>query len=239
MEMELIREKMLTPSPTNENNTLASPNTRLHAPKLPRNKCQSPHQIHHNLRFHRPFRLSSSPLALIRHGRRVFNYRPNKDDTFLCNSMIRAHTDMRQFAESFTLYRNLRKDMGFKPDGYTFTALAKSCGLDVAIWEGQELHCHVIKVGLCLDLYVSTSLVDMYAKFGRMSCASKLFDEMTETSRVSWTALICGYARLGDMGNARRLFDEIPEKDLAAFNAMIDGYVKLGDMGPARSLFDE
>ncbi|CAL8121253.1 unnamed protein product [Prunus armeniaca] len=185
------------------------------------------------------FASHQSPLALIRHGRRVFNYRPNKDDTFLCNSMIRAHTDMRQFAESFTLYRNLRKDMGFKPDGYTFTALAKSCGLDVAIWEGQELHCHVIKVGLCLDLYVSTSLVDMYAKFGRMSCASKLFDEMTETSRVSWTALICGYARLGDMGNARRLFDEIPEKDLAAFNAMIDGYVKLGDMGPARSLFDE
>ncbi|BBG97316.1 Pentatricopeptide repeat superfamily protein [Prunus dulcis] len=69
--------------------------------------------------------------------------------------------DMRQFAESFALYRNLRKDTGFKPDGYTFTALAKSCGLDVAIWEGQELHCHVIKVGLCLDLYVSTSLVDV------------------------------------------------------------------------------
>ncbi|PQQ09738.1 pentatricopeptide repeat-containing protein [Prunus yedoensis var. nudiflora] len=156
---------------------------------------------------------------------------PIKDDTFLCNSMIRAHTDMRQFTESFTLYRNLRKDTAFKPDGYTFTALAKSSGLDVAIWEGQELHCHVIKVGLCLDLYVSTSLVDMYAKFGRMSFESKLFDEMTETSRVSWTVLICGYAR--------RLFDQMPEKDLAAFNAMIDGYVKLGDMGLARSLFDE
>ncbi|BFG21558.1 hypothetical protein CerSpe_078320 [Prunus speciosa] len=185
------------------------------------------------------FASHQNPLALIRHGRRVFNHRPNKDDTFLCNSMIRAHMDMRQFAESFTLYRNLRKDTGFKPDGYTFTALAKSCGLDVAIWEGQELHCHVIKVGLCLDLYVSTSLVDMYAKFGRMSCASKLFDEMTETSRVSWTALICGYARLGDMGNARRLFDQMPEKDLAAFNAMIDGYSQNKQPHEALKLFHE
>lgn len=153
--------------------------------------------------------------------------------------MISAHMEMRQFAESFALYRNLRQDTGFEPDGYTFTALAKSCGLDGAVWEGQELHCHAFKTGLCLDLYVSTSLVDMYAKFGRMGCASKVFDEMTETSRVSWTALICGYARSGDMDNARRLFGTMPERDSAAFNAMIDGYVKLGDMGAARSLFDE
>lgn len=153
--------------------------------------------------------------------------------------MITAHMEMGQFAESFALYRNLRQDTGFEPDGYTFTALAKSCGLDGAVWEGQELHCHAVKTGLCLDLYVSTSLVDMYAKFGRMGCASKVFDEMTETSRVSWTALICGYARSGDMDNARRLFGTMPERDSAAFNAMIDGYVKLGDMGSARSLFDE
>ncbi|BBG97317.1 hypothetical protein Prudu_006400 [Prunus dulcis] len=63
MEMELIRKKMLRPSPTNENNTLASPDTCLHALKLPRNKCQSPHQIHHNLWFHRPFRLSAKPTS--------------------------------------------------------------------------------------------------------------------------------------------------------------------------------
>ncbi|KAB2595193.1 pentatricopeptide repeat-containing protein [Pyrus ussuriensis x Pyrus communis] len=180
-----------------------------------------------------------NPIALIRHARRVFDQRPNKDDTFLCNSMIRAHMENRQFGESFTLYRNLRQESEFEPDCYTFTALAKACGLDMAIWEGQELHCQVVKIGLSLDLYVSTSLVDMYAKFGRMIWAGKVFDKMTHKSQVSWTALICGYARSGDMSNARRLFDRMPDKDSAAFNAMIDGYVKLGDMGLACILFDE
>ncbi|XP_061996908.1 pentatricopeptide repeat-containing protein At2g44880 [Rosa rugosa] len=180
---------------------------------------------------------SSPPSHLIKHARRVFDHQPNKHDTFLCNAVIRAL--MAQFAESFALYRDLRQDTGFEPDGYTFTALAKSCGLDGARSEGEEIHCHAVKTGLCLDLYVSTSLVDMYVKFGTMGCARKVFDEMTERNIVSWTALVCGYARTGDMGSARRLFDEMPERDSAAFNALIDGYVKLGEMGSAQSLFDE
>ncbi|KAL6129070.1 hypothetical protein ACLB2K_072423 [Fragaria x ananassa] len=179
---------------------------------------------------------SSFPSRLIKHARRVFDQQPNRNDTFLCNAIIRAH--IAESAESFALYRNLRR-VDFKPDGYTFTALAKSCGLDGAILEGEVIHCHAVKTGLCLDLYVSTAFVDMYVKFGRMGCARKMFDEMTGRNRVSWTALICGYARAGDMGGARRLFDEMPERDSAAFNALIDGYVKVGEMGLARSLFDE
>ena len=106
---------------------------------------------------------------------------------------------MRQFVESFTLYRDLRRDTGFVPDGYTFTTLGKSCGLSLAIWEGQEVHGHVIKIGFCLDLHVSTALVDMYAKFGKMGYARMLFDEMSQRNEVSWTALICGYLRSGDV----------------------------------------
>ncbi|KAL6207681.1 hypothetical protein ACLB2K_018635 [Fragaria x ananassa] len=140
---------------------------------------------------------SSSPSQLIKHARRVFDQQPNRHDTFLCNAIIRAH--IAESSESFVLYRNLRR-MGFEPDGYTFTALAKSCGLDGARLKGEEIHCHAVKTGLCLDLYVSTAFVDMYVKFGTMGCARKMFDEMTERNRVSWTALICGYARAGDMG---------------------------------------
>uniref|UniRef100_A0A2N9FL27 Pentacotripeptide-repeat region of PRORP domain-containing protein n=1 Tax=Fagus sylvatica TaxID=28930 RepID=A0A2N9FL27_FAGSY len=185
------------------------------------------------------FITTCASLTCIHHARRVFDHRPHRDDAFLCNSMIKSHVGMRQFVESFTLYRDLRRDTGFVPDGYTFTTLGKSCGLSLAIWEGQEVHGHVIKIGFCLDLHVSTALVDMYAKFGKMGYARMVFDEMLQRNEVAWTALICGYMRSGDMSNARLLFDRMPDKDSAAFNAMIDGYVKLGDMGSARNLFDE
>lgn len=153
--------------------------------------------------------------------------------------MIKAYVGMGQFAESFTLYRDLTRNTGFVPDGYTFVILVKSCGLNMVIWEGREIHGHIVKRGFCSNLYVLTTLVDLYAKFGEMGCARMLFDGMCERNQVSWTALICGYARLGDMSNARKLFDEMPVKDSATYNVMIDGYAKLGDMGPARNFFEE
>lgn len=153
--------------------------------------------------------------------------------------MIKTYMDVCQFSESFTLYKNLRRDTDFVPEDYTFVLLAKSCALSLAIWEGEGIHSHVVKNGFCLNLYVSTALVDMYARFGKMGCARKLFNEMTMRSQVSWTALICGFAKAGDMVSAGKLFDEMPEKDSAAYNAIIDGYAKFGDMDSARKLFEE
>ncbi|KAA8520450.1 hypothetical protein F0562_014706 [Nyssa sinensis] len=183
--------------------------------------------------------VACDPLAGIHHARRVFDHRPQKDDVFLCNSMMKAHLGMRQFVESIILYRDLRRDTGFEPDNYTFSTLAKTCGLSSAFWEGQEIHNHVIKTGFNFNLYISTAFVDMYAKFGKMVYARNLFDDMTDRSPVSWTALIGGYARCGDIDNAKVLFNQMPEKDSTVFNVMIDACVKLGDMISAQNLFDE
>ncbi|KAJ0053855.1 hypothetical protein Pint_00109 [Pistacia integerrima] len=198
--------------------------------------------IETNVKIFAKFVVTCAPLAGILYARRMFDHRLHRDDTFLCNSMIKAHVNMRQLAESFTLYEQLRRYTHFIPDNFTFIALAKCCSFRMAIWEGLQLHGHIVKIGFFVDLYVSTALVDMYTKYGKMGWAKKVFDEMTDRSVVSWTALISGYARSGDMAHAKKLFDEMSETergDSAVYNAMIDGYVKLGDMVSARSLFDE
>ncbi|XVF22787.1 hypothetical protein REPUB_Repub12eG0201100 [Reevesia pubescens] len=185
---------------------------------------------------------SLSSLSAINHARRLFDVRPHRNDTVLCNTMIKAHLGVNQFTQSFTLYRDLKKDEEerFVPNKFTFLTLAKSCALNMAMWEGLQIHNHVIKNGVFLDLYVSTALLDMYAKLGIMGSARKVFDEMPERSLVSWTALICGYAKDGDMERAKKLLYELPEKeDSVLYNAMIDGYAKLGDLDSARSLFNQ
>ncbi|KAK2988450.1 hypothetical protein RJ640_007480 [Escallonia rubra] len=183
--------------------------------------------------------VASNSVAGIHHARQVFDNRPHRDDTFLCNIMMKSHLGMRQFNESITLYRDLLRDTCFTPDNYTFVTLAKSCSSSLALWEGEEVHNHVVKNGFNGDLYLSTALVDMYAKFGKMGHARKLFDEMPERSQVSWTALIRGYAKCRDMDSSRELFDMMFEKDAAAYNVIIDGYVKVGDMSSARNLFEQ
>ncbi|KAJ8900310.1 hypothetical protein K2173_024950 [Erythroxylum novogranatense] len=178
-------------------------------------------------------------LDVVRYARQVFDMRPHRDDAFLCNAMIKAHVGMRQIAESLNLYGHLRRDTGFIPNHFTFTTLAKSCGLSMTIREGLEIHNHVLKMGFYLNLYVSTALLDMYVKCENLGLARKLFEEMSERSLVSWTALIVGYMRSGHMGDAVALFDQMPEKDCAVYNAMIDGYVKAGDMNEAYRLFSK
>ncbi|OVA11895.1 Pentatricopeptide repeat [Macleaya cordata] len=181
----------------------------------------------------------SDPLAGIRHARLVFDLRIHRNDTFLCNSMIKSHADNHQFRESMTLYRDLRNETCFFPDNYTFPCLFKSCGSNLAIKEADQLHDQVIKMGFCSDLFVSTSLVDVYVKFGNLVSAELVFAEMPHRSQVTWTALVVGFAKSGDTSKSRELFDLMPEKDPAAFNAMIDAYVKSGDLNSAKDLFDE
>ncbi|KAK3001570.1 hypothetical protein RJ639_022116 [Escallonia herrerae] len=147
--------------------------------------------------------------------------------------MMKSHLGMRQFNESITLYRDLLRDTCFTPDNYTFVTLAKSCSSSLALWEGEEFHNHVVKNGFSGDLYLSTALVDMYAKFGKMGHARKLFDEMLERSQVSWTALV------GDVSSARNLFEQMPQRDVVSWTSMVDGYCRNGDVGSARLLFDE
>ncbi|KAK6142982.1 hypothetical protein DH2020_023330 [Rehmannia glutinosa] len=175
-----------------------------------------------------------------RHARRLFDQMPQRSDAFLCNTMMKSHLSSRQFPEAISLYVCLRRKEGFVPDNYTFSTLSKCCGLSFSMWEGVAVHAHVVKYGFKSNLYVATAMVDMYGKLGQMGFARKVFDEMTERSSVSWTALITGYIRVGDMGTAKTLFNVMPEneRDTAAFNVMIDGYVKLGEMGSAKMMFD-
>ncbi|KAK9757770.1 hypothetical protein RND81_01G184700 [Saponaria officinalis] len=174
----------------------------------------------------------------IHHARQVFDKSPHRNDPFLCNVMIKSHNHNRQFNDSLFLFRDSTRVAGFVPDNCTFLFLFKSCSSNLYNWEGRQLHCSVIKCGFGLDLFVSTSMVDMYAKMCDMGSARKVFDEMSERSVVSWTALVCGYARLGDIVNARKYFDEMPGKDVSAYNVIIDAYVKVGDMISAQSLFE-
>ena len=62
-----------------------------------------------------------------------------------------------------------------------------------AIKEQQKLHKEVIHGGLNGDLLIGTALVDLYANFGRLSEARKVFDKMTLRNIVVWNALIAGY----------------------------------------------
>lgn len=66
---------------------------------------------------------------------------------------------------------------------------------------GRSIHASALKFLGELGLFLTNSLVSLYAKCGSMEESSMAFKKMHEKNVVSWNALICGYAQNGE-GNA-------------------------------------
>ncbi|KAM1154863.1 hypothetical protein ACFX19_037799 [Malus domestica] len=64
-----------------------------------------------------------------------------------------------------------------------------------ALIEGKQLHALLSKTGFGLNVFVVSSLVDMYAKCGSIREAYSVFQGMNERNIVLWNAMISGFAR--------------------------------------------
>ncbi|KAL4201876.1 hypothetical protein AMTRI_Chr02g260970 [Amborella trichopoda] len=159
-----------------------------------------------------------------------------KPNTFLFNTIIRAHTTGPNPQNSIFLYIDLLK-AGILPDAYTFPFVLKACARFQALQEGRTLHCHALKFGFDSYLYVGNALIHMYSFNDRLIGARQMFDEMALRDLVSWNSMINGYAKCGDLEEARRLFDLMGEKNLITWSAMISGYVQMGQFKEGLDVF--
>ncbi|XVE62388.1 hypothetical protein DITRI_Ditri06bG0114600 [Diplodiscus trichospermus] len=97
--------------------------------------------------------------------------------------------------------------MDVLPDKYTFPSVANCCAALVDIEVGRVVHENVLKMGLGSNLYIGNALVDMYARFGCLAEALKVFDRMSERDVVSWNSLISGYSANGHWEEALEVYN--------------------------------
>lgn len=88
-------------------------------------------------------------------------------------------------------------DQGVLPDGFALSAVLQSCVGLGSIELGEMMHAQVVIRGFLTHAVVSTSLLNLYAKLGKIECSSKVFNTMTELNNVSWNAMISGYTSNG------------------------------------------
>ncbi|KAK9119281.1 hypothetical protein Scep_017374 [Stephania cephalantha] len=95
------------------------------------------------------------------------------------------------------------------PNGFTFPSVLTACGALGELEIGRRVHGWVIKCGVGEDVYVGTSLIDLYVKCGDMNEAVKGFSRMLFRNVVSWTAIISGFVQKDDSVSALRFFKEM------------------------------
>lgn len=154
--------------------------------------------------------------------------------------MIRAYAASSPYL-SFTLFLKLlcdEEDVDVFPDKYTFTFIFKACASLFSVEPTRQIHAHVLKQGLGCDSYICNTLLNTYAKCGRLETARFLLDRMPTKDVISWNALLSVLVDMGLMDLASGLFREMPTKNLESWNFLLSGYLNSGLLVKARKVFD-
>ncbi|KAM1822125.1 hypothetical protein ACFX1X_024572 [Malus domestica] len=152
------------------------------------------------------------------------------------NILIKGYVGNQRSHDAIVLFYELVHEL--VPDNFTVPCVIKGCARLNAIEEGKQIHGLVLKIGLGLDKFVQSSLVNLYSKCGEIGLARKVFDQMRDRDLVTWNSLVDGYARCGEVEVAMELFDQMQERDLFSWTVLVDGLSKCGKVEMAREVFD-
>ena len=166
---------------------------------------------------------------------KVFSSIPNPN-VFIWNIVIKGCLENNKLFKAIYFYGRMVIDA--RPNKFTYPTLFKACSVAQAVQEGRQIHGHVVKHGIGSDVHIKSAGIQMYASFGRLEDARKMFYS-GESDVVCWNTMIDGYLKCGVLEAAKGLFAQMPVKNIGSWNVMINGLAKGGNLGDARKLFDE
>ncbi|KAK1427330.1 hypothetical protein QVD17_16013 [Tagetes erecta] len=137
----------------------------------------------------------------------LFEEIPSPDEVSW-TSMISACVENGDEKRSLVIYHKMRQS-GVLPDEYTFATLIKACSYSTALEQGRQIHANAIKSNCGVDAFVSTSLIDFYAKCGSIEESYRLFKRTRVQNIVIWNAMLVGLAQYGHGKEALDLFNDL------------------------------
>ncbi|KAJ6687990.1 PENTATRICOPEPTIDE REPEAT-CONTAINING PROTEIN [Salix koriyanagi] len=125
------------------------------------------------------------------------------------NSMLSGYTRMDRSEEASFLFREMLFS-GIEPNYVTIASILPHCARVANLQRGKEFHCYILRREEFEDhLLLWNSLVQMYARSGKVLAAKRVFDSLGRRDEVTYTSLIAGYGIQGEGKTALKLFDEM------------------------------
>ncbi|KAL5225583.1 hypothetical protein ABZP36_012222 [Zizania latifolia] len=134
------------------------------------------------------------------------------------NAILSGFSLNKQSEEAHKFFSEML-DMGLKPDHFTFATVLDTCANLATIELGKQIHGQIIKQEMLGDEYISSTLVDMYAKCGNMPDSLLVFEKAQKRDFVSWNAMIGGYALHGLGVEALKMFERMQKENVVPNHA--------------------
>ncbi|CAN6480805.1 unnamed protein product [Victoria cruziana] len=132
-------------------------------------------------------------------------------DVVSWNTMIECYARNGCLYEGLWILHEMNQHDGIEIDAVSTLSALQACIQLGSLQYGEVLHGFTIRSGIDSDNFVQNSLLDMYAKGGRIDLAEQIFMEMPEKDLSSWNSMISAYGMHGDGRSAFRIFAQLQE----------------------------
>ncbi|WOL14601.1 pentatricopeptide repeat-containing protein [Canna indica] len=169
---------------------------------------------------------------------KVFLHLPEKNVSSW-NTLLGGYAFWGKHMKVFRLFQQLMNS-GMMVNEFTLSTIIKCCAGTDDERHGLSVHCLVIKFGLEQDVFLSSSLVDMYAKCGLAEEAYKVFMRIVDPDVVVWSAMISCFSWQGLNTEAVKLFRSMGRMGIRANHytlaSVAGAALELGDQALCGSL---
>ncbi|KAL1531763.1 pentatricopeptide repeat-containing protein-like protein [Salvia divinorum] len=124
------------------------------------------------------------------------------------NTLISGFSMQGSVGKSVELFEKMQTE-SLKPDSVTVASLLGSCASMGNLYKGMQLHSYAIKAGICADIIIEGSLLDLYVKCADVKTAQKLFLAMQTDNVVLWNMMLVAYGQLGDLHESFNLLSRM------------------------------
>ncbi|XP_010249456.1 PREDICTED: putative pentatricopeptide repeat-containing protein At3g25970 [Nelumbo nucifera] len=125
-------------------------------------------------------------------------------NAFSWTSMISGAIQNEEFEMGLEIYMDMVRS-GFGTNEFALGSVLKGCANLGAVEFGSLVHCVALKMGMDMNAFVGSSILYMYAKYGDLESAIRVFESMDNCDVGCWNAMIGGYALNGCFHEAMKL----------------------------------
>lgn len=169
----------------------------------------------------------------ISHARKLFDQLPQRSVS-VYNSMVVAYSRGNNPDEVFRLYDQMIADR-VQPDSSTFTMTIKACLSGMVLEKGEAVWSKAVEFGYKNDVFVCSSVLNLYMKCGKIDEAEVLFGKMTKKDVICWTTMVTGFAQAGKSLKAVEFYRGMQNEGFGRDGVVMLGLLQAsGDLGDSK-----
>ncbi|PKA59348.1 Putative pentatricopeptide repeat-containing protein [Apostasia shenzhenica] len=138
---------------------------------------------------------------------KLFNSMAERDVTSW-NTIIAWYMENGRHEVALAMVRKMT-NIGLRPDSFTLSTVLPNFAEFADVSKGKEIHGFAVRNRLDRDLFMGSSLIDMYANSTLVNYSYHVFDRLPNPDAISWNSVIGASVQNGQFNHGLRLFRQM------------------------------